>query len=87
MIPTLHIHKLEQGLYRAELANTPEGEVEFDGPSISHIIRTTAAGAPPASAFHVWYEHVSIGTIPTAAMRHDAETMVQRLMMLHGQYR
>ncbi|MFD2297739.1 hypothetical protein QRO11_15475 [Paracidovorax citrulli] len=63
------------------------GEVEFDGPSISHLIRSTAAGAPAASAIHVWYEHVSIGTTSVQAMRHDAETLAQRLMVLHGQYR
>ncbi len=87
MIPSLHISKEEPGLYRARLVDWDTGEVEFDGPSISHIIRTTAAGAPPASAVHVWYEHVSIGTTPTVAMRHDAETMAQRLMVLHGQFR
>ncbi len=38
MIPTLHIEKLEPGLYRARLADWDTGEVEFDGPSISHII-------------------------------------------------
>lgn len=88
MIPTLHIQKLEPGLYCAELTDTPEGRGEFEVGNIAEAIRASAAGAGnQASAFHIWYEHVSIGTNPTAAMRHDAETMAQRLMVLHGQFR
>lgn len=87
MIPSLHISKEEPGLYRARLVDWDAGEVEFEGPSISHLIRTMAAGAPLASAIQVWYEHISIGTTSVQAMRHDAETLAQRLMVLHGQFR
>lgn len=88
MIPTLRIHKLEPGLYRAELTDTPEGRGEFEVGSITEAIRTSAAGASnQVSAFHIWFEHVGIGTTSTLAMRHDAETMAQRLMVLHGQFR
>lgn len=88
MIPTLRIEKIEPGHYRAELTDTPEGSGEFEVGNIAEAIRASAAGAGNrASAFHIWYEHVSIGTTPTVAMRHDAETMAQRLMVLHGQFR
>lgn len=88
MIPSLRIQKLEPGLYRAELAETPEGDGDFEVGSIAEAIRASAAGAGNrVSAFHIWFEHVGIGTTSTLAMRHDAETMAQRLMVLHGQFR
>lgn len=88
MIPTLHIEKLEPGLYRAELTDTPEGSGQFEVGNIAEAIRTSAAGAGNrVSAFHIWFEHVSIGTTPAVAMRHDAETIARRLMLLHGQFR
>ncbi|WP_273544514.1 hypothetical protein [Delftia acidovorans] len=36
--------------------------------------------------FHIWYGHVSIGTTSLYAMRHDAETLAQRLVSLHSQF-
>jgi len=87
MIPTLHIQKIEPGNYLAEMRGTPDGSCEFRVSSIAEAIRISAAGAGnQVSAFHIWFEHVGIGTTSTLAMRHDAETMAQRLMVLHGQH-
>lgn len=88
LIPTLHIKKLEPGFYRAELRDTSFGKGEFETQSIAEAIRHTAAGAPKeVLGFHIWYEHVSIGTTPVMNMRYDPETLSQRLMTLHSQMR
>ena len=88
MIPTLHIKKLEAGFYRAELRDTSFGTGEFETPSITDAIRHAAAGAPKGvPGFHIWYEHVCLGTTPVMNMRYDPETLSQRLMALHAQMR
>ncbi|WP_315531791.1 hypothetical protein [Delftia acidovorans] len=38
------------------------------------------------AGFHIWYGHVCIGTTSLHAMRHDAETLAQRLVSLHSQF-
>jgi len=50
-------------------------------------IRDTAMLMPKTPAFHIWLEHVSIGTTAALNMRHDAETLANRLKLLHGQFR
>ena len=39
-----------------------------------------------ARAFHIWYEHVSIGTTPVLHIQHDPETLASKLKLLHGQF-
>lgn len=87
MILSLHIDKLEPGLYHARITDGVSTLAESETHSISDAIREAAMGFPKAMAFHIWYEHVSIGTTLPLAMRHDAGTLAQRLMVLHGQVR
>ncbi|WP_339557299.1 hypothetical protein [Comamonas sp. MYb396] len=54
--------------------------------SIAGAIRDTAQLLPKARAFHIWFEHVSIGTTPVLHMQHDPETLESRLKLLHGQF-
>ncbi|WCM88862.1 hypothetical protein [Acidovorax sp. NCPPB 3576] len=86
MILTLQIHKEEPGRYAAQVLNGHAEVATFDASTIGGAIRECGAGPlPEVSAFHIWYGHVSIGTTLTATMRHDSETLAQRLMTLHGQ--
>lgn len=88
MIPTLHIKKLEPGFYRAELRDTSFGSGQFETTSITEAIRHAAKGAPKTvPGFHIWYDHVCLGTTPIMNMQFDAETLSQRLLALHAQMR
>lgn len=87
MIYTLHIDKEEPGLYTARVLDGRAEVAEFQAATISAAIRDCAGVAfPGLDGFHIWYGHVSIGTTPLYAMRHDAETLAQRLVSLHSQF-
>ena len=49
-------------------------------------IRGAARMLRSSSAFHIWFELVTIATTPTINMRHDAETLANKLKLLHGQF-
>ncbi|MPM77511.1 hypothetical protein SDC9_124517 [bioreactor metagenome] len=61
--------------------------MDFHASSIVGAIRDASKLLPSSPAFHVWYEHFNIGTTPAMYMRHDAETLANRLMLSHGQFR
>lgn len=87
MIYTLHIDKEEPGLYTARVLDGRAEVAEFQAATISGAIRDAAAGTLPGlDGLHIWHCHVCIGTTSLYAMRHDAETLAQRLVSLHSQY-
>ena len=87
MIYTLHIDKEAPGLYAARVLDGRAEVAELQAATISGAIRDCAGVAfPGLDGFHVWYGHVCIGTTSLYSMRHDAETLAQRLVSLHSQY-
>jgi len=86
MIQSLHIEKSAPGQYLARVMNEHSEALSFTACSIAGAIRDTAQMLPKARAFHIWYEHVSIGTTPVLHMQHDPETLASRLKLLHGQF-
>ncbi|MEJ8292894.1 hypothetical protein WKI45_08685 [Delftia tsuruhatensis] len=87
MIYTLHIDKEEPGLYTVRVLDGRAEISEFQTGTISDAIRDCGvATLPGLDGFHIWYGHVSVGTTPIDAMRHDAETLAQRLVSLHSQF-
>ena len=87
MIYTLHIDKEEPDLYTARVLDGRTEVAEFHAATISSAIWDCAVGTLPGlDGFHIWYSHISIGTTPLYAMRHDAETLAQRLVSLHSQF-
>lgn len=86
MIQALHIQKIAPGEYSASVMNERSEALNFTASSIAGAVRDAARLLPSAPAFHIWYEHVSIGTTPALNMRHDAETLATRLKVLHGQF-
>ncbi|MEQ6309502.1 hypothetical protein ABN448_19950 [Delftia acidovorans] len=87
MIYTLHIDMQVSGVYTARILHGNVELFDFEASSISVAIRGcgshTASGLEGA---HIWYGHVCIGTTSLHAMRHDAETLAQRLVGLHLQF-
>jgi hypothetical protein len=87
MIYTLHIDKEEPGVDRARVLDGRAEIAEFQTATISGAIRDCALGTLPGlDGFHIWYGHICVGTTSIDAMRHDAETVAQRLMSLHSQF-
>lgn len=87
MLLTLHIKKDAPGVYTAWVLNGDAEVAEFQVGNIASAIREAAQSQPSGvSGWHIWYEHVSIGTTAIVAMKHDAETLAQRLMVMHGQF-
>ncbi len=87
MILTLRIRKAGPGRYEAEVQDGREEVGELESGTIAGVIRDCAnVPMPDIQAFHIWYEHVSIGTTALAPMRHDAETLAQRLLALHARF-
>lgn len=87
MILTLHIDKEEPGLYLARVLDGHAKIAEFQAATIFQAIRDCAGVAfPSLDGFHVGYSQVCIGTTSLYAMRHDAETLPQRLVSLHSQF-
>ena len=85
MIQSLHIEKDAPGEYSVRVMNDHSVALDFTASSIAGAIRDVAKMLPSAQAFHIWFEHVSVGTTPTVNMRHDPETLANRLKLLHGQ--
>ncbi|WP_239384127.1 hypothetical protein [Delftia tsuruhatensis] len=87
MILTLQICKEEPGLHTVRVLDG-QCEIEvFQTATISEAIRDCGVAAfPDLDGFHIWCGHISIGTAPLYTMRHDAETLTQRLVSLHSQF-
>jgi hypothetical protein len=87
MIYTLHIDKEGSGSYAVRVLDGLDEVAVFYASTISGAIRDCAVGTLPGlDGFNVWYGHVSVGTTSVDAMRHDAETLAQRLVRLHSQF-
>jgi len=87
MILTLRIRKAGSGRYTAEVLNGREEVGELESGTIASVIRQCAdVPMPDLLGFHIWYEHVSIGTTRLVSMRHDSETLAQRLLALHAHF-
>ena len=87
MIPTLIIETAAPGEYSVTVVDGDAEQSGFHAGSIMSSIRHATILMPKTQAFHIWFEHVSIGTTPAINMRNDAETLANRLMILHGQFR
>lgn len=88
MILTLHISKIEPGNYRVVVLDGREELDQWGAPNIGAAIRQCGqAEMPDLSGFHVWYEHVCVGTTSMSNMRIDPDGIAQRLMSLHGAVR
>ncbi|MGF6212598.1 hypothetical protein [Comamonas sp. 4034] len=86
MIQSLHIEKSAPGQYLARVMNEHSEALCFTSSCIAGAIRDAARMIPKARAFHIWYEHVSIGTTPVLHMQNDPETLASKLKLLHGQF-
>ena len=88
MILTLHISKIEPGNYRVAVLDGREEMDEWGAPTIGAAIRQCGqAEMPDLSGFHIWYEHVCVGTTSMSNMRIDPDGIAQRLMALHGAFK
>lgn len=86
MIQSLHIEKSAPGQYLARVMNEHSEALSFTSGSIAGTIREAARKMPKAKAFHIWYEHVRIGTTPVLNVQHDQEMLAPKLKLLHGQF-
>lgn len=80
MLLTLHLSKIQSGLYQA---NVVDGTVEvdvFESADISEAIRGAAATSYGADGFHVWYHHVCAGTCSLEEMGSQSEQLAARLV-------
>ena len=72
MLLSLHIAKVEPGLYRTRVMHGREEVGEYESINVSSAIREAAHHRiPDLSGYHVWYEHVCAGTCATSNMRID----------------
>ena len=86
MIQSLHIEKSAPGQYLARVMNEHSEALSFTSGTIAGAIRDAARMVPKVREFHIWYEHVSIGTTPVLHMQNDSETLASKLKLLHGQF-
>jgi len=88
MIYTLHIDMQVSGCYTDRILHGNVELFEFQAATLSGAIRDgcSVGNLLRLEGFHIWYGHVSIGTTSLYAMRHDAETLAQRLVSLHSQF-
>ena len=88
MLLTLHISKIKPGNYRVAVLDGREEMDEWGVPNIAAAIRQCSqAEMSDLSGFHIWYEHVCVGTTTMSNMRIDPDGIAQRLMSLHGAVR
>lgn len=86
MVQSQHIEKGAPGQYLARVMNEHSEALSFTSSCIAGVIRDAVRMIPKAKAFHIWYEHVSIGTTPVLRMQHDPEALASKLKLLHGQF-
>ena len=88
MLLTLHIIKIESGDYRAHVMEGVQHLGDYETTSIAEAIRLAAENPlPDLAGFHIWYEHISIGSVPADDMRRDPEALARRLVELHALFR
>jgi hypothetical protein len=88
MLLTLHIIKIESGDYRAHVMEGTQHLGDFETTSIAEAIRlATENPLPELAGFHLWYEHVSVGSVTAGEMRSDPETLARRLVELHALFK
>jgi hypothetical protein len=57
----------------------------YETTSIAEAIRLASENPlPDLVGFHIWYEHISIGSVPAGDMRLDPEALARRLVELHA---
>ena len=84
MLLSLHIVKIDVGIYRSRVLYGHEELCNFDAFSIGAAIRAAARQAQSESCgYTIWYEHVSVGSCLCASMRLDYERLEHRLMAMH----
>lgn len=87
MLLTLHIIKIESGDYRAHVMEGTQHLGIYDATIIKECILLAAENPlPDLAGFHLWYEHVCVGTVSAGEMRADAESLANRLMALYGKF-
>ncbi|KJA11284.1 hypothetical protein RP29_06040 [Acidovorax temperans] len=87
MLLTLHISKFEPGNYRVYVLDGRDELDEWWAPNVGAAIRECGyAEMPDLLGFHIWYEHVCVGTTAISDMRNDPEGIAQRLMALYAQF-
>ncbi len=83
----MQIDRDKSDLYYVRILDGLVTLFSFQVGSISDALRIGGADTQNGLAgFHIWYGHVCIGTTSLHAMRHDAETLAQRLVSLHSQF-
>ncbi|KKW69040.1 hypothetical protein AAV94_01105 [Lampropedia cohaerens] len=84
-VPTLQITEPESGQFRGRVTCDEEvlGEIHED--SLAAVIRVAAGDwGTPVEAMHIWFDHVSVGTIPRADMHAQADALAQQLLELRA---
>lgn len=88
MLLTLHISKIEPGNYRVLVLDGREEVDQWEAPNVAAAIRQCGqAEMQDLLGFHIWYEHVCVGTTMMSNMRIDPEGIAERLMTLYGSVR
>jgi len=88
MLLTLHIIKIESGDYRAHVMEGAQHLGEYETTRIADAIRLAAENPlPDLAGFHLWYEHVSVGSVTVGNMRSDSEALARRLVELHALFK
>lgn len=83
MVPTLQITQLETGQYHGHVTCEEEvlGDIYED--SLEGIIRVASSDwNMPIEGMHIWYDHVSAGTIPADEMYQQADALSEQLHKL-----
>lgn len=88
LLLTLHIIKIESGDYRAHVMEGAQHLGDYESTSIGEAIRLAAENPlPDLAGFHLWYEHVSAGSVSAGDMRNDYEALARRLVELHALFK
>ncbi|MFN9476754.1 hypothetical protein [Acidovorax sp.] len=88
MLLTLHIIKIESGDYRAHVMEGAQHLGDYETTSIADAIRLAAENPlPDLAGFHLWYEHVSVGSVTAGDMRSDSDALARRLVELHALFK
>lgn len=87
MLLALHIVKIDSGAYRAHVMGGAVQLGDYQSSSISECILLAAENPlPDLVGFHLWYEHVSMGTVSAGEMRADAEALAKELVHRHAKF-
>ena len=87
MLLTLHILKIESGDYRAHVIEGTQHLGDYEASSIKEAILLAAENPlPDLAGFHLWYEHVCLGTVSAGEMRLEAEALAKELTLRHAKF-